>query len=118
MFPCIIVTQEHMFSSGVVYMYCLQTARRSTGERITWILLFVVCWSIGIGLLTHSLSVTANADTRYVQYRVVSGETLWTIARSISTTGDTQSTIQVIEQLNHLQSDAIIPGQTILVPQP
>jgi nucleoid-associated protein YgaU len=48
-------------------------------------------------------------------YRVEPYDTLWTIA-SARYAGDVQGAIWQIESANHLQSELIQPGQTLMLP--
>jgi LysM repeat protein len=79
----------------------------------------LVCFIVVIGVVVGSRasadgpSVPAPADT----YTVASGETLWEIASTLVSPGEsTQSVVNRILQLNHMDSATIHPGDQILVP--
>jgi Tfp pilus assembly protein FimV len=51
-------------------------------------------------------------------YTVIEGETLWSIANSVSAPGDSvHDTVREIQELNQMADSSLRAGQQILVPQ-
>lgn len=78
--------------------------------------LYAVCWTIGIGLLLHWWGGVASADTRSGHYAVHVGDTLWSIAQSQMTGVDTRAAVNELVQMNHLEHSEIYPSESIVVP--
>lgn len=47
---------------------------------------------------------------------VQSGDSLWTIAKSLQPNGDPRSMMQTLAELNGLEGGQLIPGQQLIVP--
>ena len=68
-------------------------------------------------LLALAPQSTANGVTVVDEYVVVSGDSLWAIAETVTGPGqDVRQTIAEIEELNGLASGTLQPGQVLLVP--
>jgi nucleoid-associated protein YgaU len=80
------------------------------------LVLYAVCWTVGIGLLTHMWGGEVSADVQYDSYVVKSGDTLWSIACRVQPDEDPRYVAKQIEEVNHLKSPDLVPGQTLLVP--
>ena len=64
-----------------------------------------------------SMHLYAAAPQRYATVVVRSGDTLWSIASSHTTSaGDVQDTIDRITEVNHLSGASIQPGERLRVP--
>jgi LysM repeat protein len=59
---------------------------------------------------TRVAEVRGPAKPEYERYRVRKGDTLWDIARRVSTP------VKELREINNLRSSRILPGQTLLVP--
>lgn len=90
------------------------TTKPSNRKRI--ILLYVIGWSVGIGMLLHWWGSVASADTIKSHYTVQSGETVWSVAHSQVSWEDTRNAVQDIIQLNHLKDARIYPGEKLVLP--
>jgi len=83
-----------------------------------------VITSLSILLLSGFAAVTGatagSSDTAiptpYVKVSVKPGDTLWSIAESISPEGDRRSLVADIVEINHLESLELQAGQKIYVP--
>ena len=60
--------------------------------------------------------MAAGPEPATVDYRVRSGDTLWTIAEEVAPDRDVRGTISEIKDLNDLDSSLILPGQILEVP--
>lgn len=59
----------------------------------------------------------AGADTGEVEYyTVLSGESLWEIAESISPERDPREVIDILREANSLDSLDVVPGERLIVP--
>ena len=59
----------------------------------------------------------ASEPSITVQHRVVSGDTLWTIATEFTSPGeDVRASVALLRELNGLSSSALNPGQVLVVP--
>lgn len=63
-----------------------------------------------------SAGVSAGNSVTYQEIMVVPGETLWSIARHVSTGHDVRSVVDSIAELNHLESAGLVAGQRLIVP--
>lgn len=51
-------------------------------------------------------------------YRVVTGDSLWTIAARVNGNVDVRAVVSEIQDLNDLTGSTIRPGQVLLIPSP
>ena len=73
----------------------------------------VVALVFGRQAFAHDATETGASDT----YVVSQGETLWSIAQSLTPVGDdVRETVATIQSMNMLSSSSIMPGQQLLVP--
>jgi nucleoid-associated protein YgaU len=84
-------------------------------------LLIAVSVTVGLalGALVAPLLSGSSGDLRLAgQSRVLvrPGDTLWSIATSAAGADDVRVVVDRIERLNHLQGDAVQPGQELLLP--
>ncbi len=79
-------------------------------------LVIISTFVVALVLLLASSVMAAGPGSETVDYRVRSGDTLWTIAEETSSGGDIRGIIAEIRDLNDLESSLIIPGQTLVVP--
>jgi LysM repeat protein len=97
----------------------------STTLRITRRGRFVLAAMIALPVVAVSLLVTspgalaesapASNDFEYVT--VMSGDTLWTIAKLIDPTGDPRDMVAELMTLNQLTSASLSPGQELAIPR-
>lgn len=73
---------------------------------------------LGLSLVVSSGSVATGERGAPATEQVVveQGDTLWGIATRVGGPGETQSVMLEIEQLNHLDSSALVEGQVLAVP--
>jgi len=107
------------------YLMPVKPGRRTLRESVILLLA-----ALGVILLcTFALHTSVNAkraqaslrdtrDTRvtYESVRILSGDTLWSIAREYCGTGNTADFVEDLKVLNSLSSDHIQAGCYILVP--
>ncbi len=62
------------------------------------------------GAVTQTSGATSTANVATVDYTVVTGDSLWKIAR------DHRTSVAKIKALNGLSNDKLMPGQVIKVP--
>lgn len=79
-------------------------------------LVIISTFIVALVLLLASSVMAAGPEPETVDYRVRSGDTLWTIADEVGPEGDLRGVISEIRHLNDLDSSLIIPGQTLVVP--
>ncbi|MDJ0953526.1 MAG: LysM peptidoglycan-binding domain-containing protein [Acidimicrobiia bacterium] len=79
-------------------------------------LVIISTFVVALVLLLASSVMAAGPESETVDYRVRSGDTLWTIAEETSSGGDIRDIIAEIRDLNDLESSLIVPGQTLVVP--
>ena len=75
--------------------------------------LVLALWTVSV--LGGASLVASGHRAATVSYTVQPGDSLWTIAESISG-GDPRDTMGAIEELNHLDGATIQAGQTLLLP--
>ena len=80
-------------------------------------LVIISTFVVALVLLLASSVMAAGPEPATVDYRVRSGDTLWTIAEEVAPdNNDVRGVISEIRHLNELDSSMIIPGETLLVP--
>jgi LysM repeat protein len=80
-------------------------------------LVIISTFVVALVLLLASSVMAAGPEPATVDYRVRSGDTLWTIAEEVAPEdNDVRGVISEIRHLNELDSSMIIPGETLLVP--
>ncbi len=79
-------------------------------------LVIISTFVVALVLLLASSVMAAGPEPETVDYRVRSGDTLWTIAEETAPGADIRGVIAEIRDLNDLESSLIIPGQTLVVP--
>lgn len=80
------------------------------------VLVIISTFVVALVLLLASSVMAAGPEPETVDYRVRSGDTLWTIAAEVAPDDDTRGVISQIRHLNDLESSLIMPGQTLVVP--
>ncbi len=93
------------------------------GVRLTrrgrWVVTLLILGALlGLSLVVSSGSVATGERGAPATEQVVveQGDTLWGIATRVGGPGETQSVMLEIEQLNHLDSSALVEGQVLAVP--
>ena len=71
---------------------------------------------VALVLLLASSVMAAGPEPVTVDYRVLPGDSLWTIAEEIAPEADVRGLIAEIRDLNDLESSLILPGQELVVP--
>ena len=79
-------------------------------------LVIISTFVVALVLLLASSVMAAGPEPETVDYRVRSGDTLWTIAEEVAPDDDTRGVISEIRHLNGLESSLIAPGDTLIVP--
>ena len=91
-------------------------------RRGRWVVTLLILGALlGLSLAVGSVSAaTGERGTARVAEKVVvdEGDTLWGIATAVGGPGETRAVMYEIEQLNHLESSALVEGQVLLVPTP
>ncbi len=67
-------------------------------------------------LLLASAVQATGAPVATVDYRVESGDTLWSIAEQVDDDADVRATISTIRRLNDLDGSTIYAGQVLELP--
>ncbi len=89
------------------------TARTNTLHRAAVLLIAVVVFF----LLLASAVGAQNQVVPTAQHVIAAGETLWTIAGSVTPAGgDVRVTVADIRRLNDLEGTTIYPGDVLIVP--
>jgi LysM repeat protein len=108
---------EHMFErwrEGVTMAIRMVNTPAVRVRR--WILatgLAVLALVLGPQAFANDAAEPGASDT----YVVSQGETLWSIAQSVTPAGeDVRETVATIQSMNMLASSTIMPGQQLLVP--
>jgi LysM repeat protein len=85
-----------------------------TRHRVVVIISIVV---LAVFLLASAVQATGAAPESTIDYRVRSGDTLWSIAEThASAPGDLRATIHDIQVLNDLDGSTIHAGQVLVLP--
>jgi nucleoid-associated protein YgaU len=79
-------------------------------------LVIISTFVVALVLLLASSVMAAGPELETVDYRVRSGDTLWTIAEEVSPDEDVRGVVSEIRHLNDLDTSLIIPGETLVVP--
>lgn len=84
----------------------------------------LIALTLGLGLLgilggpvSHALA--GQGSTRAVAaktYVVREGDTLWSIASQQTRGGDPRAMVEAISRLNHVDTGALMPGQSLTIP--
>ena len=91
-------------------------SQRSTSARALVIISTTVAAFVLL-LATAVHAMTNNDPIPTIDYRVHSGDTLWSIATDVTEAGqDIRSTVSTIEQLNGLDGALLQIGQTLSLP--
>ena len=84
----------------------------------------IVVWALGIALAVGFAGITIPCATAQdevvhtVSYTVQPHDTLWNFAADITPQGgDVYETMEYIKKLNHLDTDQLAAGQTLIVPE-
>ena len=101
-------------------------SRRSTSLRLTRrgravvtlaITLPVVLGAVVCTRTTADAGTTAVTQVRATGHVVVQpGESLWSVAREVAPQADPRETVLRLRDLNHLPSDSVEVGQSLVVP--
>jgi LysM repeat protein len=68
-------------------------------------------------LFLSSTRVSAGEPLVTTEYTVVTGDTLWEIAATVTEAGESiHRTIDTVREINHLESSMLMPGQKLLLP--
>ncbi len=87
------------------------------GRILVIVLAAVICSAMAFGWAGAQADAPVAAQP-VVVHTVVSGETVWQIAASVTPQGgDVRDTIEQIGQLNSLTSTHIEPGQVLILPK-
>ncbi|MFP5331795.1 MAG: LysM peptidoglycan-binding domain-containing protein [Acidimicrobiia bacterium] len=97
--------------------YDFPTPRRASGRRYLVSPRLIVAIA-ALGFVTVLMtSVQADQPLATMPHVVEQGETLWSIAESVTTPGgDVRETLVVVRGLNDLEGSTIHPGQVLLLP--
>jgi len=72
---------------------------------------------LAVFLLASAVQAEGGAEVTTVDYRVRSGDTLWSIAETQGDqTGDVRSAVHTIQRLNGLEGSTIHAGQVLVLP--
>ncbi len=92
----------------------LRLTRR--GRLVVWAVVALCLVVMGLGRM-GAQATGANAPREVLVHTVVSGETVWDIARAVTAPGDdVRDTIVAIGELNDMDDPHIEPGQTLVLP--
>ncbi|MGA7271395.1 MAG: LysM peptidoglycan-binding domain-containing protein [Acidimicrobiia bacterium] len=91
---------------------------RPEAMRLLVLRLLVLALAVAaVFLLLASVGAAESPPAPTRTYVVASGDTLWSIAQSVTEPGqDLRPVIDVISDLNHLDGDGIAAGQALLIP--
>jgi len=89
---------------------------QSSARNLPGRLLILVMALASIFLLLEGPS-EASRPVATVEYRVTAGDSLWSIAETLTTDGaDVRDSIDVIRRLNDLATSSLDTGQVLVVP--
>lgn len=63
-----------------------------------------------------AVATSDSSNVHFDHVTVAAGETLWQVAEEAAPTSDPRDVIADIQQLNNLDSTAVMPGQTLAIP--
>jgi nucleoid-associated protein YgaU len=65
---------------------------------------------------THASGRTSPRPVMSRTYVVAAGDTIWGIASNAAPGRDPRPVVEAIERANHVLPDALVPGQTLVIP--
>ncbi|HEX9123450.1 MAG TPA: LysM peptidoglycan-binding domain-containing protein [Actinomycetota bacterium] len=68
------------------------------------------------GPLAHAISAPRAMPVAQHRYVIRTGDTLWSIARTVSPGSDPRPVVDAIAATNGVDPGALIPGRTLVVP--
>lgn len=74
--------------------------------------------AVGAFGATHAAGASSASSASPIashRYVVRSGDTLWSIAERAGS-GDPRQLVDAIARANHVEPDALVPGQTLVIP--
>ncbi len=69
------------------------------------------------GPIARAVARPAMEPVAQRTYVVHSGDTIWSIAVAVAPHSDPRPLVKQIQEANHLDAAAIVPGQTLVVPR-
>jgi LysM repeat protein len=97
----------------------LRLTRRGRRLARSVVVLLAVVTALVLSVAGRSASVQAGtgaAESATTTVVVQPGQTLWTVARSLSADADVRETVARIQELNGLAGSNVRPGQQLVVP--
>jgi LysM repeat protein len=97
----------------------LRLTRRGRRLARTAIVLLAVLAALLLSVASRQTPVQAGtgpATSATTTVVVQPGQTLWTVARSLSPDADARETVARIQELNGLTGSSVRPGQSLIVP--
>ena len=89
---------------------------QSNAQLLPVRLLFLLLALVAV-LLLSSTRVSAGEPLITTEYTVITGDTLWEIAGTITEPGESiRRTIDTVREINRLDSSMLQPGQKLLLP--
>ena len=79
-------------------------------------LVIISTFVVALVLLLASSVMAAGPEPATVDYRVMPGDSLWSIAEEIAPDEDTRGVISEIRDINDLETSLLLPGQILVVP--
>lgn len=87
--------------------------------RIVALLLLTLLALLAVTLLGRAGAAAAGDAPSVPATRLVvvqPGDSLWTIARAVAPEEDPRDVVNRLQQLNHLDTAVVVPGQPVIVP--
>ncbi|HWB65580.1 MAG TPA: LysM peptidoglycan-binding domain-containing protein [Mycobacteriales bacterium] len=100
---------------GTLRMGTLRLTRRGRVALVLLVMVLSVVAGLTIGRATSQAADPQRNHAAAVT--VEAGDTLWSVASRIAPHVDPRVVIGDIEQLNHLTSPTVLPGERLLVPR-
>lgn len=84
--------------------------------KLRYILIFVLIIIISLNIVSF-VAATEKDSAKYIEYTVVTGDTIWYIAKNNNyIKKDIREVVWEIQKINNVEDSLIYPGQTLKIP--
>lgn len=94
----------------------VRLTRRGRAVAVAVSVLFLLVAIVASGQLTAGASSAAPVRPATTVVVVQEGESLWQIARRVAPHDDPRAIVTRVREINHLGTEPVVPGQSVLVP--
>lgn len=91
-----------------------QTVQRKNISGTSHVILFIILLLLAFMVMAKDIQPTNN--DQYKTVTVQKGDTLWALANLYQSEGSTNSFVDWVERVNHINRHHIEPGQKLIIP--